>query len=207
MSSNQKYLVKQTNNFFLNWQDFLLKTNLFVGPSIHLIRRSNYVFIKYFRFKKSILNLYLLSFNIKKFFNFLKFFSYKYFKYQSFFFCMRDSKSISEFKKIFASSFFFIVDLNLNPGFLSQYINRLFIKPRFIFYLADKHGFEILNAFKKLGVPIYSFNSFFYSSSLFTYNFPINYNYSFLYSFFFYFFFLFFKRDRFLYFYNLFISR
>ena len=200
-------LVLKSGAFFFNWQDFLLKTNLFVGPSTNKIKRPNFIFLKYFRFNKSILNLYMISFSIKRFFNFLKFFSYKYFKYQSFFFCTKDLRVIKEFKKLFSTSFFYLIDLNKNAGLLSQFLNRLFIRPRFLFYFSDKHGISLLNSIQKIGIPIYSFNSFSITSSIFSYSLPLNYDYSFLYSFFFYFFFYFFKKDKFLYFYNIFLSK
>lgn len=200
-------LVLKSDVFFYNWRDFLLKTNLFVGPSLNKIKRPNFIFLRYFRFKKSILNLYLIGFSIKRFFNFLKFFSYKYFKYQSFFFCTKDLRVINEFKKLFSSSFFYLVNLNRNPGTLNQFLNRLFIRPRFLFYFSDKHGMSFLKTIQKMGIPLYSFNTFSLTSSLFSYSLPLNYNYSFFYSFFFYFFFFFFKKDRFLYFYKIFLNK
>lgn len=203
----KKSLIVYKKNFFINWQDFLFKTNLFLGPNRKKIQRSNFFFVDFFRLKNSILNLYLLNFNIKKFFNFLKFFSYKYFKFQSFFLCVRDLNFFFDYQKFLFSSFFYVINLNQNPGILNKFLNNIFLKPRFVLYFSDKHGIFLLRFFQKLGIPVYSFHSFFNNSQAFSYGIPLNTNLTFLYNFFFFILFLFFKKDRFLYFFNFFIKK
>ena len=203
MNLNKKnHLILSKKKFFLNWQDVLLKTNIFIGPHKKRLQRSNYFFLDFFRLKNSILNLYLVSFNIKKFFNFLKLFSYKYFKFQCFFLCVRNPIFFVQYQNLLFSSFFYLIDLNRNVGSLNQFLNKIVLKPRFVLYFADKHGSSLLKFYQKLGVPIYSFNSFFNKGDFFSYNMPFNSNYKFLYSFFFFLLFLFLKKDRFIYFFR-----